>query len=315
LFKKNSQQRARIPRGGEPQGERQGERTTMKRFAKLLVVSVGVVIACYRHFHLTIRTLRKEIQVQRFVTQNRFNLTVRVCAAALAILLGDVVWAQSTTAPQINSSVVNTSTKQLTIMGSQFGSATPVVRLDGTPVTVVSNTNSTLVVQIPPSLSPGSYTLIVTNAQNSQTGTSVVTIGAVGPQGPTGPQGPIGFQGPQGPAGAQGPQGPSGPAGAQGPQGPSGINGVSGYSRFGYPQVVQTGSTFSEHLFCTQPGQKIIAGGVTFDTTGFTLDQLSNVSVIYSGPSSDTAWDVALHNANTDVVVNATFWGICINAQ
>jgi len=107
----------------------------------------------------------------------------------------------------------------LTIAGSHFGSSTPSVTLDGNPVSVTNHSDTTVVVQIPAALGPGSYALVVTNGQTHQTGTSVVTLGAVGPVGP---------QGPQGIQGIQGPPGTPGPTGTQGPIGPS-----DGYDYFG----------------------------------------------------------------------------------
>ena len=127
--------------------------------------------------------------------------------------------AQPQTAPVINDSLPSGS--MLVINGSHFGTA-PAVTLDGTAVTVSNSSDITIVVQVPPSLDPGSYTLVVTNSQTHQTGTSVATIGAVGPMGPQGPQGI------QGLPGQQGLPGTPGAAGAPGPIGPS-----NGYDHFG----------------------------------------------------------------------------------
>jgi hypothetical protein len=119
------------------------------------------------------------------------------------------VQAQSA-APVITSAQVDSATSRLTITGTGFGAA-PTVQLGSLFPTVVSGTDTSVIVMSPATLTPGSYGLTVKNTTTSLTGSFVVTLGAVGPMGP------IGFQGP---TGAQGPSGP------QGPMGPGGINGV-----------------------------------------------------------------------------------------
>ncbi len=133
----------------------------------------------------------------------------------LFFLLSGPSAAQPQTAPIINDSLP--SGDILVINGSHFGTA-PAVTLNGSPVTVSNSSDTTIVVQVPPALGPGSYTLVVINGQTHQTGTSVGTIGAVGPTGPQGPQGPQGVQGSVGP---QGLPGAPGATGADGPTGPS----------------------------------------------------------------------------------------------
>src|SRR6202035_3039666 len=147
--------------------------------------------------------------------------------------LNGPVQAQSL-APQIVSTQVNTSTGQLSIMGSGFGAA-PSVQLGSVFPTIVSSTTTTVIVTLPTNLNPGSYRLTVNNTTTSQTGSAVVTIGAVGPVGPQGPEGVpgrIGLTGPAGQAGVQGPQGIQGPIGPPGPPGPGG-------NTPGFPAFVQ----------------------------------------------------------------------------
>src|SRR5271169_6253496 len=91
------------------------------------------------------------------------------------------VQAQSA-APVITSAQVNTAITQLTITGTGFGAA-PTVQLGSQFPTVVSGTNTSVIVTLPANLNPGSYGLGVTNTATSQTGSFVVTIGAVGPAG------------------------------------------------------------------------------------------------------------------------------------
>lgn len=109
--------------------------------------------------------------------------------------------------PNIVSAVANSSTHQLTIAGTSFAPAagSPVVKLDGLQLTLVTWNAVKIVASLPTSFGSGTYQLTVT--AGTLTGSFDVAIGAVGPQGPTGPTGPAG---PQGPAGAQGPQGPAG---------------------------------------------------------------------------------------------------------
>jgi hypothetical protein len=118
----------------------------------------------------------------------------------------------------IFSAQANQSTGQLTINGSNFGTA-PTVTLGSSPATVVSSTATTVIVTLPSNLNPGSYGLTLTNTSTGQAGSFVVTIGAVGPVGPTGPPGAPGAIGPIGPVGPSGPTGPTGPAGPVGPPG------------------------------------------------------------------------------------------------
>src|SRR5438132_2142831 len=90
----------------------------------------------------------------------------------------------------INNTTINYSTNQLTLNGQGFKPSTvaPTVSFNATTLTLISSTNSTVTVGLPPSTVPGTYQLVVTNS----TGAFFlfnVTYGAVGPQGPIGPQG------------------------------------------------------------------------------------------------------------------------------
>jgi hypothetical protein len=131
---------------------------------------------------------------------------------------------------------------QLTISGNNFGTVKPDVTLDGLPVSVMSYTNTVVVVTVPSSIesNPGTYKLTLKNnssygdEDNSRVANFLVAIGGVGPAGPAGPQGIAGPTGPAGPAGAsggaglQGPPGPTGTAGLAGPVGPAGPSGNTG---------------------------------------------------------------------------------------
>ena len=84
----------------------------------------------------------------------------------------------------------------LTIDGTSFGNAEPVVTLNGTPLTVPIWTPSHIEATLPPGLAPGTYLLTVSRGPaTTQFDAFNVTLGAAGPQGPAGPTGP---QGPPG---------------------------------------------------------------------------------------------------------------------
>ena len=101
--------------------------------------------------------------------------------------------------PVINSAVPNyaTTPNRLTILGSNFGTTLPGVKISGTMAVVTSYNDAMVVVQIPAAISatPGSYTLALTRGSDQCVSSTSfdITVGAVGPQGPQG------FQGPQGP--------------------------------------------------------------------------------------------------------------------
>src|SRR5215831_5762746 len=136
--------------------------------------------------------------------------------AGLALLIPTVAGAQVIQRADADSTVTH-----LFIHGSNFGTATPAVRLEGTPLTVLSSSPTDVVAALPgTSLMPASYHLALVRASDGAVANFDVTIGAIGPPGPTGPQGAVGPQGPAGPAGAQGPTGATGAIGPQGPAGP-----------------------------------------------------------------------------------------------
>jgi hypothetical protein len=137
--------------------------------------------------------------------------------------------AAASSPPVIISTVVSFSANQITITGKSFSpsGAKPMVSFNGSTLSVVSFTNTTIVASLPSasSIPAGSYRLLVANPAlpAAQAAIFSMTLGAVGPIGPQGVPGP---QGPQGTTGPAGPQGSQGPIGATGPQGPGGVNGV-----------------------------------------------------------------------------------------
>lgn len=135
----------------------------------------------------------------------------------------------ASTQVSIESVSVDLANEVLIVHGDGFGSAQPLVRLAGVPLTLISAAPTQLVVYLPAATTPGAYLLTVEKQTNGDKAAGfVVTIGAVGPQGPQGPAGPNGPQGPAGNKGDVGPAGPAGPAGPQGPAGPAGPAGAQG---------------------------------------------------------------------------------------
>jgi len=136
--------------------------------------------------------------------------------------------------------ILNASTagSTLTINGVNFGTAPPVVNVNGAPLVVQSASQNTVIAVMPaPALQPGTYLLTVVRARRrgerddedaSRFGAFDLSVGAVGPQGLVGPMGPAGPQGLTGATGAAGPQGIQGLAGAQGAKGDAGAQGPKG---------------------------------------------------------------------------------------
>jgi len=154
--------------------------------------------------------------------------TLFLCLLALAMSLPVLANAK----PIINAVIPNYGNNQITIVGSGF-TGTPVAKLNGIPMTLVSHTPTNIVAILPSGFSLGSFLLSVTA---TGTGTFDLTLGADGPQGPQGPQGATG------PQGSQGAQGPAGTTGPQGPQGPAGI--TNGYSVSNFtPGLISSGTT------------------------------------------------------------------------
>jgi collagen triple helix repeat protein/IPT/TIG domain-containing protein len=164
----------------------------------------------------------------------------------------------------INRVEVDDAAGLVGIHGLGFGTDVPLVTLEGTPLTVVSNTNTQIVVNLPAGTVPGTYLLRVIQQVGSGPfgGLSSAAFNAtIGEEGPVGPQGPAGPAGPQGVPGPQGPDGPQGPQGAAGPQGPTGPIGPEG-PRIGHMyrwNVFNTFDNTSTWLFNNNPG---LFGGV-----------------------------------------------------
>jgi hypothetical protein len=156
------------------------------------------------------------------------------------------------------STFTNRKNGTLTIKGVGFGhAAAPGVWCETSPMTVLSASDSELVVDLPAEVTDGTYLLTVARgitevergAFNMSVAPSVeqaVTVsgakgdtGAVGPQGPVGPVGPAGADGLKGEQGPVGPAGPAGPKGDQGSDGPQGATGAAGLTGASGPQGLQ----------------------------------------------------------------------------
>jgi len=92
-----------------------------------------------------------------------------------------------------------------------------VVTLAGTPLTILSATETQVLAQLPPRLAPGTYLLEVSRGKSKvQNHSFDLTIGAVGLPGDRGPKGPTGDAGPPGLPGEPGRQGEKGDPGPRG---------------------------------------------------------------------------------------------------
>ena len=96
--------------------------------------------------------------------------------------------------PLITSVTQSTHAPQLTINGTNFGTALPAVTLNGQSASVLSYTNSVVVVTLPTAIesAPGTYILSLTNNSDSnydllRTAVFVAAIGTAGPAGTIGP--------------------------------------------------------------------------------------------------------------------------------
>ena len=158
----------------------------------------------------------------------------RLSVFALSLLaVSGLAAAQRIHSPYILSITENTAGTQITINGNDFGVRTPKVTLDGTALTVVSSTDTSITANLPTGIAAGAYLLTVEEEgrredDDHRTAFFEAAIGAIGQTGPQGPQGPMGPMGPMGLTGPQGVPGPQGATGAQGPIGPQGATGAQG---------------------------------------------------------------------------------------
>jgi hypothetical protein len=161
------------------------------------------------------------------------NFAASLAALSVIAVASVPAWGADKNLPAIINALpeFDTNPAQVTIAGSNFGVAKPIVMLDGIPLTVPISTSTAATALLPSNLAPGTYLLTLTNTDAADAGNTAefnLTLGAVGPKGDKGDQGPVGSQGPPGPQGLQGPQGPIGPQGFQGFTGLQGLQGIQG---------------------------------------------------------------------------------------
>jgi hypothetical protein len=121
----------------------------------------------------------------------------------------------------ISKASVDYTLNQVTFNGSGFepSKKAPTILFAGSPLSVISFTDTQIVAVLPMNTGAGNFTVLVVNSLGEFLPYEL-TYGSTGPQGPIGPAGPQGQTGAVGPAG---PTGPAGPQGLQGPQGPAGV--------------------------------------------------------------------------------------------
>ena len=146
------------------------------------------------------------------------------------------------------STAVDRANQTLTIQGLGFGAQPPQVWCETYLMTVMSATDSQLVVFLPGGVPDGTHLLTVVRGPSDKDRASFhMTVGTPGqgPAGAAGPAGSVGPAGPKGDTGAVGPAGavgPKGDTGAVGPKGDTGAVGPKGDTGAAGPQG-QAGST------------------------------------------------------------------------
>ncbi len=147
--------------------------------------------------------------------------------AALSLLTPYLAFGTSTPILTLNSATINYTNNQVTFSGASFepSGKAPTVLFSGSPLAIVSFTNTQIVAALPTNTKAGTYSVCVANSLGELL-PFALTYGATGPQGPIGPQGPAGAKGAPGPPGPRGFPGAAGATGSQGPTGPAGSNGV-----------------------------------------------------------------------------------------
>src|SRR5215212_6553807 len=131
----------------------------------------------------------------------------------------------------ILSTSVDRTNQTLTIQGQSFGSQAPQVWCESYSMTVLSATDSQLVVFLPAGVPDGTHLLTVVRGPSEKDRASFDMNVATPGRGPAGPKGDPGVAGPKGDTGAAGAKGdtgatgPTGPAGAAGAVGPKGDTG------------------------------------------------------------------------------------------
>ena len=126
------------------------------------------------------------------------------------------------------STTVDRVNQTLTIRGLAFGPEPPQVWCETSLMTVLSATDSEIVVFLPAAVPDGTHLLsVIRGTGEKDRGFFNMSVGTPG-QGPAGPVGPAGPAGPAGPKGDTGAAGAKGDTGAAGPKGDTGAAGPKG---------------------------------------------------------------------------------------
>lgn len=234
----------------------------------------------------------------------------------------------------ILSAVADRPNERLTIRGMNLGVSAPSVLAEEQPMTVLSATETEIVVMLPSAIPDGTYRLTVARGKGAvERDTFHVAIhspsqGPAGPAGATGAPGPAGPQGQAGLDGVAGPQGPAGPAGAIGPMGPMGPQGPAGPAGIGGtgagltgvevvfslnpnpPTTIQSFNSLVGYATCPT-GKRAIGGG--FESLGGATQMVS----IGSFPFSETTWRVQVRNMLSTSLANSQVrvYVICAPAE
>src|SRR4051794_29702332 len=135
----------------------------------------------------------------------------------------------------ILSTTSNRPANTVTIRGLGFGDRAAQVWCEDYSLTILSWTDSEIVVHFPDALADGSYLLTIIRGEGQKaqgvfdmTVQGQTTGTAAGPRGEAGPAGPKGDTGAAGPKGDTGPAGPKGETGAKGDPGAKGDTGAAG---------------------------------------------------------------------------------------
>jgi hypothetical protein len=154
----------------------------------------------------------------------------------------------------VTAAAFDADAEQLAIFGSNFGSATGVVTLNGQSLPVLRWQDSHILVGLSNQTAAGTYQLGVARGFGAAHWSTLdLAIGAAGPageKGDAGPPGATGAPGPPGPAGPAGPVGPAGPAGPPGPPGPKGEAGSSSLNGQSCAAGVLRGFNATGELIC-----------------------------------------------------------------
>lgn len=221
------------------------------------------------------------------------------------------------------SAVADRTSQTLTIRGMNFGSSVPSIWCEEQSMTVLTSSETELVVMLPSTVPDGTYRLTVARGKGAvdrDTFHVAIQSASQGPQGPPGTDGvpgpagapgpagvdgAIGPQGPAGPAGAQGPMGPIGPIGPAGPAGPAGTGGgglsdleVLSTLNPSPPVTVASFGTLTGTATCPA-GKRAIAGG--FESAGGAVQMLPTASF----PNTESSWRVVLRNTTGGSLTNA----------